>query len=124
MCGAFNDLDGNAYVSSPISVHKICGDSAHKNAFTWISKDFSMLAYVVGGSADDPSQIKKWYKIYTLAGANVYYSVDSGATYTAYTGPLSPPIRSKIFRVKLTVPADGGNVSYLSILSRRMDGKR
>jgi hypothetical protein len=125
--GVIEANDGSLYLPAdpdtgpPYKLYKICDEGAYRKAWTWISKSFTM---------DDPSQWKRLYNI--VIGTKVdtitaTYSITSGTTWVA--SPPSKGTFAKTVIVKLvgsaeTVSVAASFVSSVSILFRRMMGKR
>lgn len=107
--------DGKVYLPSTPNILKVCADTARK-VWTWVSGDLTF---------GDPSQVKKLYKILaTGSGVTITFSVDGGS-YNALSGDVAANLRKvKSVRVKLVATAVNQVVSALSLIFRRMQGKR
>ena len=115
--GVFIGKDGETYTAtSSLGIVKNFGSTITKSAI-FISKEFTL---------DDPSQDKKFYKIIRdqVGAVTCQYSIDGGSTWVTASTENLGAIRAKTIMVKISIPTNSGSLDSLSILYRRLRGKR
>lgn len=119
--GVVTGKDGELYLPNSSTASRIlhlCASSTRK-AWSWISGDLSF---------DDPSQVKKIYALLMSADSGVAasYVLDGAAGFTALSGTSLPDADriAKTIRVKLEASATDKEARSLSVVFRRMVGKR
>ena len=114
--GAITGKDGETYTIYEGGIYEDFSDT-DREYWSFYSKEFTL---------DDPSQDKKFYKIISdyTGTVTIEYSTDGGTTWTTASTENLSTVRAKTIKLRVRASSATAILDSISILYRRLRGKR